>query len=256
MVVFRLIVLAIASGAFAYVFFQDEVNKYVLQKPPEFFEQDVKFKYNIAKRIPAVEACRNLRSYKELLELEQLAGTNLYREIANAKIVQYTDPCAEEKAMAKTKREEEKREYVRQPVVEEYQKPEAAPNGSVWPSSADYIDGYKKLNDSGKSSVTIDNSDGSSDVMVKLVYLEEEESYPVRTSFIPKGGVFKMSSVDRGRYDVRYKQLENGALYKSEPFELKEERVGNQTSFSNYRLTLYTVKNGNTSPTRIGSSEF
>ena len=43
----------------------------------------------------------------------------------------------------------------------------SAPNGSDWPASAGYVDGFPRLRIDGRSSVTVDNSENSADVFVK-----------------------------------------------------------------------------------------
>jgi curved DNA-binding protein CbpA len=48
-----------------------------------------------------------------------------------------------------------------------------APNGEMWPSTAAYVKGYKKLHADGLSSVTVDNTQNNSDVFVKLVSISE-----------------------------------------------------------------------------------
>ena len=139
----------------------------------------------------------------------------------------------------------------RTPPAPAYTRPALAPNNQAWPINASYIKGLKQSNFNGLSSVTIDNSQNDSDVFVKLystdvkapngAYLET----PVRHLFIPARGVFKMSKVNAGNYDVRYRDLSTGTLSRSESFILKEVRSSEGVSYSDLTMTLYKVRDGN-----------
>lgn len=49
--------------------------------------------------------------------------------------------------------------------------------------------------------------------------------HPVREFYIPAHGSFALKNLSPGRYDVRYRDLDNGRLARSEEFVI-EERVG------------------------------
>jgi len=131
-----------------------------------------------------------------------------------------------------------------------------APNGAEWPVSAGYVDGYPRLRTSGYSSVTVDNSGNGSDVFVKLVAIEPDRTSPVRHIFIPKHGSFTMRSLPAGQYDVRYQDLNDGSLARSEDFELTEVQESDGVSFNNMTLTLFKVANGNMQTYPLDPSEF
>ena len=88
-----------------------------------------------------------------------------------------------------------------------------APNGEAWPLTAGYVKGYKKLNTKGLSSVTVDNSQNNSNVFVKLVSLSGAKSFPARQFFIPANSKFTVNKVTSGNYDVRYRDLSDGACH-------------------------------------------
>ena len=132
----------------------------------------------------------------------------------------------------------------------------SAPNGAEWPASAGYVDGYPRLRTSGYSSVTVDNGGNDSDVFVKLVAIETSRTSPVRHIFIPKHGTFTMRSLPPGRYDVRYQDLSDGSLSRSEDFELTEVRETDGVSYNDMTLTLYKVPNGNFQTYPLDPSEF
>lgn len=135
-------------------------------------------------------------------------------------------------------------------------RPEKAPNGSAWPSGASYVENYPQLHTDGLSSVTVDNSKNTSDVFVKLVSLAGEKPNPVRVFYIPASEEFKAEKIDAGRYDIRYMDLTNGGLVRSEFFDLQEERTDKGIKFSDIKITLYKVQNGNMETYDLHESEF
>lgn len=137
-----------------------------------------------------------------------------------------------------------------------YTRPALAPNGSPWPGFASYINGYEVLHNDGLSTVTVDNSQNDSDVFVKLVSLSGSQAYPVRQFYIPAFGKFTVDKVTAGSYDVRYRDLSNGGLSRSEPFSLEETATYNGTQYSNITMTLYKVLNGNMQTYGLSESEF
>lgn len=139
---------------------------------------------------------------------------------------------------------------------ESYSRPAKAPNGQPWPNTSDYIKGYDQLNSIGLSTVTVDNSKNDSDVFVKLVSLNGDKSYPVRLFFILAGSTFTLKNVSQGSYDIRYRDLNSGDLARSESFRLEQVRTYNGTQFSNLRMTLYKVQNGNMQTYGLSETDF
>lgn len=137
-----------------------------------------------------------------------------------------------------------------------YVRPSTAPNGQPWPTTAAYVPGYKKLHANGLSSATIDNTENDSDVFVKLVYLGGAEAFPVRMFFVPANGRFTVGKVRAGTYDIRYRDLDSGALVRSESFRLEETPTYDGVEYSNITMTLYKVRNGNMQTYAISESEF
>ncbi len=142
------------------------------------------------------------------------------------------------------------------PVRPEYTRPSTAPNGQPWPVSAGYVKGYKRLHADGLSTVTVDNSQNDSDVFVKLVSLNSAQAYPVRVFYIPAFGSFTLNKVTAGSYDIRYRDLNNGGLSRSEAFSLEEIPTYNGTQYSNITMTLYKVQNGNMQTYGLSEAEF
>lgn len=142
------------------------------------------------------------------------------------------------------------------PNAKAYVRPAAAPNNSPWPTKAAYIKGYPVDHDDGYSKVTVDNSQNDADVFVKLVSLDDDTAYPVRQFFIPAHARFAMNKVTAGRYDIRYRDLDNGGLSRSEAFDVEEMRTGDGVQFSEITLTLYKVQDGNFQTYDLADSEF
>lgn len=137
-----------------------------------------------------------------------------------------------------------------------YVRPSTAPNGNPWLVSAGYVMGYKRLHADGFSAVTVDNSRNDSDVFVKLVSLDDVQAYPVRQFYIPAFGSFTLDKVTAGSYDIRYRDLNNGGLSRSEAFNLEENPTYNGMEFSNITITLYKVRNGNMQTYGLPEAEF
>lgn len=131
-----------------------------------------------------------------------------------------------------------------------------APGGELWPTSAKYLKGFPRVHANGLSTVTVDNSQNESDVLVKLVSLDGPNAYPVRVFFIPARGSFTANKVTAGSYDVRYRDLSSGGLSRSEKFTLEEIKSYDGTQFSNITMTLYKVRNGNMQTYALAESDF
>ena len=142
------------------------------------------------------------------------------------------------------------------PEVAAYMRPQKAPNGSPWPTTAAYIAGYKRLRTDGLSKLTIDNSQRSSDVFVKLVAIDAGKTMPIRHAYIPAYQTFTMNSIRAGNYDVRYMDLDDGGLARSEAFNLQQINDGLSVKSSVVTMTLFKVSNGNMQTYPLNPSEF
>jgi curved DNA-binding protein CbpA len=136
-----------------------------------------------------------------------------------------------------------------------FARPALGPNGQPWPSTAAYLEGMPVGADGGHSSVTIDNSSNRFDVFAKLVFNASVFDQPVRHFFIPAGKSFTLAGVAPGSYDVRYQNLDDGGLYKSQNFAVTEQDSGNGVDATNVSITLYAVP-GTVQPTTISRGDF
>jgi hypothetical protein len=142
------------------------------------------------------------------------------------------------------------------PQLPAYVKPAGSPLGYAWPQSAGYVYGYPVLAQPGLSTVTIDNSSNSNEAFVKLMTIDAGTPVAVRHFFIPAHGQFTLSNVRAGSYDIRYKDLDSGQMTRSESFTLIETPTEDGTSYSNLRMTLYKVRNGNMQSYGISAADF
>ncbi|TVQ05871.1 MAG: J domain-containing protein [Leptolyngbya sp. DLM2.Bin27] len=138
----------------------------------------------------------------------------------------------------------------------EYVRPIAADNGVPFPFISSYIDGYLIQATGGYSNVIIDNSQNSSDVFVKLFSLDADPPTPVRVFFIRADEKFTIEDIKAGNYDIRYRDLDSGALARTDPFDLREIETLEGIEFSEVTLTLYEVYGGNMRMHSISENEF
>lgn len=137
-----------------------------------------------------------------------------------------------------------------------YIRPQVAENGSPFPSTSGYIEGYPREFTNGHSTVTVDNSQNDSDVLVKLFSLDTEPPKPARVFFIRAGEKFTVESVAPGTYDVRHQDLDTGGLSRTEPLEIEEEETAEGVNFTQLTLTLFKVANGNLETYPLSPGEF
>lgn len=124
--------------------------------------------------------------------------------------------------------------------------PRWSPNGQPWPDRPGYLPKMPIRATGGYSQLTIDNSNGGSDVYVKLCRASNATCDGSRHVFVPLGSQFTMRDISPNTYDIRYRSLDNGALSKSEPIQLREISTDEGRRYSIVTLTLYRVRDGNT----------
>ncbi len=123
-----------------------------------------------------------------------------------------------------------------------YVRSKTADNGSPFPKNSGYIKGYPIQFTDGLSSVTVDNSRNSSDIFVKLYALDSNPSQAVRVLFIRAGKKFTAEKIKAGAYDVRFRDLNSGALARTNTFNLEEYNDFDKgTKFTRYILKLKPI---------------
>jgi hypothetical protein len=130
------------------------------------------------------------------------------------------------------------------------------PISGSWPVHATYLDGFQRRASSGLTTITIDNTSGGADVYVKLCRPSPDKCDGLRHVFIPRGELFTLRNITPGSYDVRYCSLDDGAMAKSEPLQLRQIESAEGISYSTVTLTLYRVAGGNTHFEGVSEEKF
>ncbi len=145
-----------------------------------------------------------------------------------------------------------------QQKVEEvvYQRPVLAPNGNPWPLATGYIDGFKRLNRLGRSLIHVENYQSGHDFYVKLVHSSKTKKLTVRHAFVKRFESFKFTKMSAGKYYLLYKNLGTGESTKSDEFSVDEKRMYNGVKYTEMRISMYHVKDGNFNGQYINEEEF
>lgn len=140
-----------------------------------------------------------------------------------------------------------------------YSKPTSSPKSSFTPilnKPTGYDPQFKQKNTGGLCQLTIDNKSNNYPVYVKLYELYSGNATAVRAFYVQKNDAFIAKDINPGLYDVRYRNLQDGNLSKTEQFDLKQIKTSTGTQYSTVSFTLYTVSGGNTRMSNIGEDQF
>jgi len=100
----------------------------------------------------------------------------------------------------------------------EWTRPLRAPNGMSWPRSSGYLPGYWVGRQAGTASLTIDAARHPADALVRLYDVSGGREVAIRTAFVVGGGHFTLAGLEAGTYELRYRDLDSGALTRSQRF--------------------------------------
>jgi hypothetical protein len=137
-----------------------------------------------------------------------------------------------------------------------YARARAAPNGEPWPVGSAYVKGYQQLNEGGLSEIIVDNSHNDADMFAKLVSLDGPNAYPVRTVFVAARSRMTLEKLSIGTYDLRYRNLVSGNLFRTPAFILEEVHTPVGTQHSVATLRLYQATDGNLQTYSLSEAEF
>ncbi len=135
-----------------------------------------------------------------------------------------------------------------------YERPALAPNGKAWPLATGYMEGFKRLNRLGRSTIQVENYQSGHDFYVKLVHSSKRMS--VRHAFVKRFESFKFAKMTPGNYYLLYKNLGTGESTKSDVFSVEEKRMYNGVKYTDMRISMYHVKDGNFEGQYINDEEF
>ena len=134
-----------------------------------------------------------------------------------------------------------------------YARPAEAPNGQRWPEQSGYVEGYDRRNTSGLSEVMIDNAGNDADMFAKLVALDGAQPYPVRIVLVRAHTRLRLTQITSGTYDLRYRNLGDGRLARSQFFTLEEVPTPQGTRPSS--VTVYLDKGRDSALQTYGLAE-
>lgn len=137
--------------------------------------------------------------------------------------------------------------YVRAPT---------APNGEPWPARSGYVEGYTQLNKGGLSNVKVDNTGSGADMFVKLVSLDGLAAFPARSFFVAARSQFTLEGLTPGTYELRYRNLASGGLWRSPVLILEEVRTERGTQHSSVSVSLYATADGSLKSFALLDTEF
>lgn len=137
-----------------------------------------------------------------------------------------------------------------------WRRPSTAPNGKPWPVVSRLLEGYPQLNVSGRASIVADNSGGTADMFVKLIDRDRVPMTAVRVGFVTAKGELTMRKVKPGHYDLRYMNLFNGRIRKSEPIEVTLKTTENGQEYMGWRIGMFGVIDGDAQHEDISAKEF
>ncbi len=123
-------------------------------------------------------------------------------------------------------------------------RPSAAPNGSPFPETSAYIQGYELGRNDGTSSLLVSNAKGESDVYLKLISVDDNKPSAVRHVFIKAKSDFTIENLATGKYEVQYLDLVAGLAGKSEMFSVEETKTDIGIKSTSLKVTLQTAVNG------------
>ena len=137
-----------------------------------------------------------------------------------------------------------------------YQRSEIGPDGKPWPLATGYMEGFKRLNRLGRSTIQVENYQSGHDFYVKLIHSSKRQNLSVRHAFVKRFESFKFAKVTPGNYYLLYKNLGTGESTKSDEFSVEEKRMYNGVKYTDMRISMYHVQDGNFEGQYISEKEF
>ncbi len=104
--------------------------------------------------------------------------------------------------------------------------------------------------------MTVDNTANDTAVLVKLFPTGVSNAAAVRVFTIRAKDSWTETSISAGTYELRYEDLASKAFTKTESLTLSEREIDSGVEFSQIKVTLYKVRNGNMKTQAIVKSDF
>lgn len=134
-------------------------------------------------------------------------------------------------------------------------------NEYVRPTGLPEVTGYlpetQVLENTGKSSISVENSKGDSDVLLKLLSHKDGKVGVARQIFVKAGSSFNIDTVSPGKYEIQYMDLKVGKAGRSEIFEVTEVKLPSGVDeVSRFTVKLKTAVNGVLRVEKVEVKEF
>ncbi|MBE2282700.1 MAG: J domain-containing protein [Prosthecobacter sp.] len=137
-----------------------------------------------------------------------------------------------------------------------YDRPALTPQGRPWPEETGYLPGTEQRHTQGRCEVVVDNVLHDADVHVKLLALpadDEGDPIVVREAFIATRSQMRFENLPPGRYELRYRSLSSGLIFRAAALELSQDAARNSSSKT---VSLYKVIPGNLQRPLIAEDAF
>jgi hypothetical protein len=114
--------------------------------------------------------------------------------------------------------------------------------------------GYPLTSIAGESRMTLDNTTSDDDVFAKL--MSAKDGAQVRTFYVPAHAAFTLMSLNPGEYDLRFRNLATGRMYKTRAFSMKESRSRLGVEYTTLSLRLTRSGSDGLDATEITDEDF
>lgn len=126
-----------------------------------------------------------------------------------------------------------------------------SPKGRPWPDTAQTI---TKFRSKGHSSITLDNTGGSSNIYAKVTIAGTKTD--VKDGYVPAGQSLELKDLVPGTYVVKYKNVTSGCSSISKELEINEVFTQTGVNYTHVDLTIYSVPDGNMRVNKLPDADF
>jgi hypothetical protein len=137
-----------------------------------------------------------------------------------------------------------------------YVRPAMAPNGIAFPETSSYLAGYQVGKNDGNTSLVVNNAKNESDVYLKLVSIDGNNSSTVRHVFVKAKTEFTLENLSTGKYEIQYLDLVAGLAGKSELFSVDQAKTDLGIKTTTLSVNLKTAVDGVLKVQNISVEEF
>ena len=110
-------------------------------------------------------------------------------------------------------------------IKSEYVRPATAPNGQAFPETSSYLAGTEVLENTGKSTLDIENTKNENDVYLKLLSHKNGKVGVARHILVKAGTSFTVADLSVGEYELQYLDLTAGKGGRSEVFAVTQSKT-------------------------------